>query len=130
MNPSLAVRAGLLLALTALHGMAADPPRVDAFGEARLDLGECDRRGEQDAARRGAAGKLGHGEKWRASQLRRRIDLRAAAVGQEERAGSAAAVFRNPFGVGEGEKSADGRLRASRPRFHSPLWGGARDRGR
>ena len=34
------------------------------------------------------------------------IDLRAAAVGQEERVGSAAAVFRNPFGVGEGEKSA------------------------
>ena len=51
--------------------------RVDAFGEARLDLGERDRRGEQDAARGGAAGNLGHGEKWLARQRRRR-DRRCA----------------------------------------------------
>ena len=41
--------------------------RVNAVGETRLDLGQRDRRGEQDAARRCAAGKFGHGYKWRAA---------------------------------------------------------------
>ena len=45
-----------------------------------------DRRGEHDAALRGAAGKLGDGEERLARQRRGRIDLRAAAVGQQERA--------------------------------------------
>jgi hypothetical protein len=80
---------------------------LDALGKARVDLGRRDRRGEEDAPRGGAAGKLGHGKEWRARERGRRINLRAAAIGQLERTCRTATVFRNPLGVGEGKKNAD-----------------------
>ena len=59
---------------------------LDPVGEALLDLGERDRRGQQDAALRRRAGQFGHGEKRLARQRRCRIDIGAAAIGQQERA--------------------------------------------
>ena len=57
---------------------------LDAVGKLRFDFGEGQRRGEPDAALRSGAGDLGNGEKRLARQRRCRIDIGAAAIGQEE----------------------------------------------
>ena len=75
------------------RGVEADVlAAFDLVREALLDLVQRDRGCEQDAALRGGAGKLRHGEERLARQRRRRIDIGAAAVGQQERAISAAAL--------------------------------------
>ena len=80
---------------------------LDAVGESALDLGERDRRRQQDAALRGGAGDLGDREKRLARQRRRRIDVGAAAVGEQERAAGAAALG-DAVGIGEREDARRG----------------------
>ena len=58
----------------------------DLVGEERFDLVERDWRGEQDAALRRGAGHFGHGEERLARQRRGRIEIGAAAIGEQERA--------------------------------------------
>ena len=95
---------------------------LDAVGEARLDLGERDRRRQHDAGLRGAAGQFGDRDERLARQRRGWIDIAAAAVGERER--SIAAVLRDAVRVGEREDGAD-RLRPS-PAL--PLTGEGADR--
>ena len=64
-----------------------------------------DRRRQQDAALRGGAGDLADREKRLARQRRRRIDVGAAAVGEQERAARAAALG-DAVGIGEREERA------------------------
>ena len=59
--------------------------RDDAVGKARFDLGECHRRGEQDAAGRRAAGQFGDRKIGLAGQRRGGVELRAAAIGKQKR---------------------------------------------
>jgi hypothetical protein len=91
--------------------------RRDAIGKAPFDLGECDRRGAEDAALRRRPGKLGDGEERLACQRRGGIDGGAAAVDEQERARRAAAIFGDALGVSEGEECSDARI-------PSPLRGG------
>ncbi len=87
--------------------------RVDAIGKARLDLGKRDRRGQQDAARRGAAGEFGDREIRLARERGGGIDLRAAAVRQQKRAGRSAAVFGDALRIGEREERPGTRFPSS-----------------
>ena len=75
-------------------------------GKARLDLGERDRRRQNDAARRRGAGQFGHRQKRLARQRRSGIDIAAAAVGEQERAVAAAAALGDAVGIGEREQRA------------------------
>ena len=86
--------------------------RVDARGKARLDLGERDRRGQENAARGGAAGKFGDGEIRLTRERGGGIDLRAAAVRQQKCAGS----LRRDF-----SRCAPGRRGRGAPRRSLPL---------
>src|SRR5262245_66537535 len=79
---------------------------LDAVGESRFDLPQRQRRRQHDAALRRRAGDLGDGEERRGRKRRGRIDIRAAAVGQEEGA-AGAAVLGDAVGIGEREKRAD-----------------------
>ena len=72
--------------------------------KSRLDLGERNRRGEQDAALRGSCRDLRDGEERLARQRRCRIDIRAAAVGEQE-GPAGAAVLRDAVGIGEREQA-------------------------
>ncbi len=64
-------------------------------------------RRREDAALRRRAGKFGHREKRLARQRRGGIDIGAAAVRQQKRARSTAAIFGDALGIGEGEQRAD-----------------------
>ena len=98
--------------------------RFDAVAEMRLDLGERQRRGKQDASLRGGAGDLADREEGLARQRRRLIDIGAAPVGEQERSAGAAAPG-DAVGIGEREQHAgreiyvassrDGSLRSPPP---------------
>ena len=83
-----------------------------------FDLVERDRRGQQDAALRRGAGQFGDREERLARQRRRRIDVGAAAVREQERA-ARAAVLGDAVGIGEREDRA-GREIASRRSASTP----------
>src|SRR5262249_21386427 len=76
---------------------------LDAVVEAGLDVGEVDRRCQRDPALRRAADQFGHGEERLPRQRRGWIDIRAAAVGEEECPGRCTAVLRDSLRVGERE---------------------------
>ena len=101
------------------RGIEADVlAAFDMVGEALLDLAQRDRRREQNAALRGGAGQLGHGEERLARQRRRRIDIGAAAVGQQERAIRAAALG-DAVGIGQRQDRAGRKIGSlGRPRRH------------
>ena len=91
----------------------------DPVGEARLDLVERDRRRQHDAARRRRAGQFGDREERLARQRRGRIDIAAAAVG-EQKCAAAAAVLGDAVGIGEREQRPHPPLRRSRASSSSP----------
>ena len=95
---------------------------LDAIGKVRLDLGEVDRGREHDAALRGAADDLGHRQERLPRQRRGRIDIGAAAVGEQERARRGAAILGEPLRIGERQNRADRRHRSRLPApTHPPL---------
>ena len=76
-------------------------------GKSRLDVVERDRGCEQDAALGRCSGKLGHGEERLARERGGGIDIRPAAVDQQERA-AGSAIPGDTVGIGEREEDADG----------------------
>ena len=104
----------------ARRGVEADVlAAFDLAGEALLDLAERDRGGEQDAALRGGAGQFRHGEERLARQRRGRIDVGAAAVGQQERAVAAAALG-DAIGIGQRQNRAGRQARTLSPMRRRP----------
>ena len=77
---------------------------LDLAGKTRFDLGQRNRRRQHDAARRRGAGQFGDGEERLARQRRGRIDIAAAAVGEQEGATAAAAVLGDAVGISEREQ--------------------------
>ena len=86
---------------------------LDLVGEARLDLVERDRRGQQDAALRRGAGQLGDREKRLARQRRGRIDDCAPRPLASRNAPLAAAALGDAVGIGEREDGAGRQLGSS-----------------
>ena len=86
----------------------------DLTREARFDFGKRDRRGQNDTARRRATGQFRHRQKRFARQRRCRIDIAAAAIGQQKGASAAAAAFGDAVGISQREQRTDANARHPR----------------
>ena len=74
---------------------------LDAIGEERLDVGQCERCCQYNARLRGSTADFRDCKEWLALQWRAHIDARAATIRKQEST-TAATAFRDPVWVRQG----------------------------
>ncbi|HXN43219.1 MAG TPA: hypothetical protein VN917_03145, partial [Xanthobacteraceae bacterium] len=89
--------------------------RFDAIAADRFDLGERERRRQQDSALRRAAGKLADGEKKLTRERQGRIDMGAAAVGEQKGAAARGPALGDPIRIRDRQNGAGGSTPIHRP---------------
>ena len=107
-------------ALLVEHDLVA---ALDTIAEMRFDLRKRQRGGEEDAALCGGAGNLADGEERLTCKRRGRIEIGAAAVGEQEGTASAAAPG-DAIRIGESEEKAGSPTLVATPLPVPPPQGG------